>query len=204
MDKTADKKAEKKRERCKTCSCEYRAEIEEMYLKQGKSAPFIAKYLKEQYGYVITAQSLLRHFRICLRKAEKKEQKDKQSEKLRQEVLQKKIQIADMVYEIISYLYVININFHKKVMEKMKVSGRTESDIIRNYTGELREYLKLYKDLIADNGKSTKVNETQIIAAYEEYRKKNAEIINKIETYEVTEEEQNDVEVKEGGDNYEK
>lgn len=196
MDKTADKKAEKKRERCKTCSCEYREEIEEMYLKQGKSTPAIAKYLEEKYGYKITAQSLGRHFRLCLKKAEKKEQKDKQSEKLRQEVLQKKIQIADMVYEIISYLYVININFHKRVMEKMKVSGRTESDIIRNYTGELREYLKLYKDLIADNGKGTKVNETQIIAQYEEYRKKNAEILQQIESYEIKEEDKQ--QIKEG------
>lgn len=194
MDKTADKKAEKKRERCKTCSCEYREEIETMYLKEGKSTPVIAKYLEEKYGYKITAQSLGRHFRICLGKAEKKEQKDKQSEKLRQEVLQKKIQIADMVYEVISYLYVININFHKKVMNTGN-GGRTESDLIRNYTGEFREYVKLYNDLIADNGKGTKVNETQIIAAYEEYRKKNAEVLQKIDSYEVKEEEE---QIKEG------
>lgn len=194
MDKTADKKAEKKRERCKTCSCEYRAEIETMYLKEGKSTPAIAKYLEEKYGYKITAQSLGRHFRLCLGQAEKKDQKDKQSEKLRQEVLQKKLQIADMVYEIISYLYVININFHKKVMNTGN-GGRTESDLIRNYTGEFREYVKLYNDLIADNGKGTKVNETQIIAQYEEYRKKNAEILQQIESYEVKSEEE---QIKEG------
>ena len=179
------KTAEKKRERCKTCSCEYRAEIEEMYLKQGKSTPAIAKYLEEKYGYKITAQSLLRHFRLCLKKAEKKEQKDKQSEKLRQEVLAKKIAIADMIYEIISYLYVININFHKKVMEKMKVSGRTESDVIRNYTGEMREYVKLYNDLIADNGKGTKVNEKELIEKSEEYRKRNAEMLKNIKSCEI-------------------
>jgi hypothetical protein len=188
MNKTA-KTAEKKRERCKTCSCDYREEIETMYLKEGKSTPAIAKYLEEQYGYKITAQSLGRHFRLCLGKAEKKEQKDKQSEKLRREVLAKKIAIADMVYEIISYLYVININLHKKVMNTGH-GGRTESDLIRNYTGEFREYVKLYNDLIADNVKGTRVNEAQIIAQYEEYRKKNAEILQKIESYEIKEEEE--------------
>lgn len=194
MDKTADKKAEKKRDRCKTCSCEYREEIETMYLKEGKSTPVIAKYLEEKYGYKITAQSLGRHFRLCLNKQEKKEQKDKQSEKLRQEVLQKKIQIADMVYEILSYIYVININFHKKVMEAGTV-GRTKADLIRNYTGEFREYVKLYTDLVTENGKGTKIPEAQIIAQYEEYRRKNAEVLQKIESYEVKEEEQ---QIKEG------
>ena len=91
MDKKIDKIVDTTRKRCKTCNSNYREEVEEMYLKQGKSAPFISKYLKDKYGYSITAQSLLRHFSLCLNKAEKKEQKDEASEKLRQEVLEKKM-----------------------------------------------------------------------------------------------------------------
>lgn len=198
MDKTADKKADKKRERCKTCSCEYRAEIEEMYLKQGKSTPAIAKYLEEKYGYKITAQSLGRHFRLCLKKVEKKEKADKRTDEMLQEVLKRKIEIIDIMSKMINLLYEINMTIHSKVYKAGKVSGRTESDSIRNYTGELREYLKLYKDLIADNGKGTKVNETQIIAQYEEYRKKNAEILQQIESYEIKEEDEQ--QIKEGED----
>ena len=180
-------KKDTNRKRCKTCNSPHRLEAEELYLRQGKSGAYISRHLYDKYGFKITPQALLNHFRICLDKKGRIEEAEKKSEKLRKEILKRKNKIADLVWEIISYLAAINIMFHEKVMSKAGEGiGRTKSDLIRTYTGEFREYVKLYQNLIEENGGGN-FNEAQVIAAYEEYRKKNAELLKNIKSYEIKE-----------------
>lgn len=178
MDKKRKEREKKNgRKNCKTCNCEYRQEIEEMYLMQGYSAQKISDHLNDKYGYKISAAALLNHFKICLDKKENKKQKDAESEAIRQKVLEKKIELVDMLWEVISYIYVINIKLHKQIINGAK-ANRTTSDLVRNYTGELREYAKLYKNLNAENTNGILLNEAELIARYEEYRKKNAQLLS--------------------------
>lgn len=135
------------RKKCKTCNSPYLQEIEEMYLGGGNSARAVSDYLKSQYGFSITPQALLNHFRLCLNKGRSKEKNDKKIKELREKILEKDTDLIDALHESILFKLELAKKYDLELLTNDHAIGQRKSYVVKTINNELREFIKLKADL---------------------------------------------------------
>lgn len=184
MSKTAE------RARCKTCNSQYRLEIEKMRLVQGKTYREIKEYLQKKYSFFISEKGLSNHFNICLRQKQRVAEQSAESEEIIREIRERRKDLVQILFDSLAELVADKARLEKYLRSgKIEKTSRTMVDLLRVLASEVREYVKTINQLMSDSGKDAGIKAEEIIAKYEEYRKKNAELLQNLKSYEVRDEE---------------
>lgn len=182
MEKKINKKTKTmERDRCKTCNCQYRTEIEHMRLIQNRTYKEISDYLMQKYGFGITVKGLSNHFNLCLPKKQQVAEAAAVSEDMITEIRDRKKDLVQIAFDILADL-VADKTAMETDLRKIGISraGRTTVDLMRLLTQETREYIRLITGLLKDSTGVDTADLTARIEKFEEDRKKYGELLDKL------------------------
>lgn len=135
------------RKKCKTCNSPFRQEIEDMYLGDGNSARAVSDYLKLKYGFSITPQALLNHFRLCLNKEDNSVENDEKIREMKRKILEKDVNLIDALQESILFKLELAKKYDIELLINDNAIGQRKGQIVKTVNNELREFIKLKADL---------------------------------------------------------